>query len=232
MKIIYCCFLLSFFVHRHERLGVTNINFVIIYCFENHAKICDGRELELQPHVAWIDNFSKNWRVRMVGLTPDAMKRCLWTCVAYKKFAYPLEVSMAHMHSSNGKVIPAMPTNAFEGMVDFVQIMKSHTQEADGSMLFLYDTSLLTTWDCNRVPIQGNPELMAEPYRSSTSAHHDRGDDLYPRGLERENIGSNIGLAQIMRRYYNERRMASSECTTYSAMTVDVNIFDRIMKVG
>ena len=34
-----------------------------------------------------------------------------------------------------------------------------------------------------------------------------------------------------MRRFYEERHMGIGACTQYSAMTVDVKIFDRILKV-
>ena len=77
--------------------GARNLLFVILFSFvglpgpateqntnynvscENHHVCLMVRELESVPHVAWFDNFSKNWRTRVVGLTADAMKRCLWT---------------------------------------------------------------------------------------------------------------------------------------------------------
>ena len=89
----------------------------------------------------------------------------------------------------------------------------------------------MTIWGADQVPIKGNLDLMPEPFRSSTAAANDRSDDLYPRGLERENIGSNDGLARVIRRFYEERHMGTDECTKYSAFTADVNIFDRCMKV-
>ena len=126
-------------------------------------------------------------------------------------------------------VIPAMPSNPFLVMDELVRFMKSLTQGPE--MLFLYDGSLMTIWGANQVPIKGNLDLMPEPFRSSTAAANDRSDDLYPRGLERENIGSNDGLARVMRRFYDERHMGTAACTKYSAFTADVNIFDRCMKV-
>ena len=189
------------------------------------------RMIEQSPHVTWIDNYSDLWRCRIVGMSPEALKKCLWTCVAYKRFPFPEQVSMDHKFARDTSVIPAMPTNPFLVMDELVRFMKSLTQGPDGEMLFLYDSSLMTVWGANQVPIKGNLELMPEPFRSSTAAANDRSDDLYPRGLERENIGSNDGLARVIRRFYDERKMATVECTKYSAFTADVNIFDRCMKV-
>ena len=47
----------------------------------------------------------------------------------------------------------------------------------------------------------------------------------------RENIGSNDGLARILRQFYEDRYMGTNGCSKYSTLTVDVNIFDRMMKV-
>ncbi len=167
----------------------------------------------------------------MVGMSAEAMKQCLWSCVAYKKFAYPERVSMNHMLGRNGDVIPAMPTLPFNGMVELVQFIQDTTQGPEGSMLHLYETSLMVGWDVTGVPLAGDLAKMPEPYRSSTAAANDHMDTLYPRGLERENIGSNIGLAQIVRRFYDERKMGTPDCKVYSALSVDVNIFDRMLKV-
>ena len=116
-------------------------------------------------------------------------------------------------------------------MDDLVEFVKCLTQGPEGEMLFLFDSSLMTVWGANQVPIKGNLAMMPEPFRSSTAAANDRSDELYPRGLERENIGSNDGLARVMRRFYDERQMGTAACTKYSAFTADVNIFDRCMKV-
>jgi hypothetical protein len=166
----------------------------------------------------------------MVGMSPEAMKTCLWSCVAYKKFAYPDQVSLNHIFRK-GDVIPAMPTMPFRGMEELVTFMQETTQGPEGSMLKLYDTSLMVAWDVKGVPIAGDIAKMPEPYRSSTAAMNDHMDSLYPVGLERENIGGNIGLAQIMRRFYDDRKMGTPECKMYSALSVDVNIFDRVLKV-
>ena len=164
-------------------------------------------------------------------MSPEALKLCLWTCVAYKRFAFPEQVRMDHKFARDRTVIPAMPANPFLAMDELVEYMRSLTQGPEGEMLFLYDGSLMTLWGADQVPIKGNLELMPEPFKSSTAAANDRSDDLYPRGLERENIGSNDGLSRVLRRFYEERHMGTVECTKYSAFTADVNIFDRCMKV-
>ena len=130
-----------------------------------------------------------------------------------------------------GAVIPAMPTDPFLALADLSSCMKLMTQGPDGEMPLLFDESLMTEWGANRLPLAGDLDRIPEPYRSSTAAANDRSDDLYPRGLERENIGSNDGLARILRRFYEDRGMGTSGCSKYSALTVDVNIFDRVMKV-
>jgi hypothetical protein len=167
----------------------------------------------------------------MIGLSPQAMKNCLWSCVAYKKFPYQERVSMNHMLTIMGEVIPAMPMFPFELMDDLVKFMVLTTQGPEGSMLHLYNDSLMVAWEASSVPLAGNQDMMPEPYRSSTAAANDRMDNLYPRGLERENIGSNKGLALIMRRFYDDRKMGTPDCKVYSALSVDVNIFDRMLKV-
>ena len=112
------------------------------------------------------------------------MKRCLWTCVAYKRFAYV--VSMDHMLTKLEAVIPAMPTYPFLAMAELSRYMKAMTQGPDGEMPLLFDESLMTVWGANQLPLAGILNLMPEPFKSSTAAANDRSDDLYPRGLERE----------------------------------------------
>lgn len=179
--------------------------------------------------MVWMDNYSKQWRTRMVGLSSEAMKRCLWTCVAYKSFSFV--VRMDHKIDRHGVVVPAMPTDPFLAFADLSRFIKLTTQGLGGEMPLLFDKSLMTEWGANRLPLAGDLNLIPEPYRSSTAAANDRSDDLYPRGLERENIGSNDGLARILRRFYEDRGMGTIGCSKYSALTVDVNIFDRMMKV-
>jgi len=56
---------------------------------------------------------------------------------------------------------------------------------------------------------------------------------MYTDSIQAINIGSNHGLLQILRNHYEEQgQHKHNVCQRYSAFNVDVDIFDRILKVS
>ena len=84
-------------------------------------------------------------------------------------------------------------------------------------------------------PDPANARIPAN-LREGIGADRDNLKNLYPEKISSENIGSNDGLARIMKELYEERGWGRSEneegaCREYSVLNVDCNIFDRIVKV-
>ena len=89
----------------------------------------------------------------------------------------------------------------------------------------------MTQWDVARIPLKPDLDKVPASLKAGFEACNDRMEDFFPKGLHPSNIGSNEGLAKVVRELYVERKMNDSSCKQYSAVTVDVNIFDRMMKV-
>lgn len=187
--------------------------------------------MENEPYAIWLDNFSKLYRVKMTSIQTGTMKTCLWTGIALKRFAYPSTVDLSHKRDEAGWIIPAMPTDPFEHMHVLKELLRQQNREHAPNVPKLYDGSLMRRWGAWSVPLTPDVKLMSAKLRESTMASNDRMSEFFPLGLEEDNIGSNTGLAKVLRRLYDRFNMGSTECKKYSVITVDVQIFDRILKV-
>jgi hypothetical protein len=187
--------------------------------------------METEPFVLWIDNFCKLYRTRMINLGKDTLQKLLWTGIALKRFAFPEQVSDAVMRDASGVIIPACAANPFIYIPQLLELLKMMTQDAKGGYLQVLSKSLMLQWDARTVPLQPVVERMHPNLRPAVLAANDRMSHFYPLGLSRENIGSNVGLSKIMRKLYIERQMNEVLCARYTTFSVDVNIYDRILKV-
>lgn len=95
----------------------------------------------------------------------------------------------------------------------------------------LYD--IISTVDENNVPLR--PELDEKKYPSEhkrLNSGNSRQTILHPGGILAENIGSNRGLLTILRNYCSESGYLDGQnVARYRAVTVDCNIYARMMKV-
>ena len=64
--------------------------------------------VDSEPHIIWIDNFSKLYLARMIDMEKHHLQKLLWSGIAVKRFVFPDEVSDAVMRDDAGFVIPAV----------------------------------------------------------------------------------------------------------------------------
>jgi hypothetical protein len=167
----------------------------------------------------------------MIEMEKHSFQKLLWTGIALKKFAYPTEVSDSIMHDASGFIIPAVATNPFVYIHQLLLLLTKLTQDAEGEFLPLLAKSLMVVWDAHTIPLQPTLEKMHANLRPAVEQANDRMANFFPLGLSSHNIGSNEGLSKIMRKFYIDRKMNESTCNRYTTFSVDVNIYDRILKV-
>lgn len=188
------------------------------------------REVEKGPHTVWIDNFSKVHGCKIPNIDIGAWRDCLWTGVALKKYVGAVPVSTAVQVDPEGNIVPAMPDDLFEKERRFVKLFDRHKVTATS-----YQTdSLVRQWKVNTVPLKPvAARVDNDQWRAALQGDQDKLSVMYPKELIAENIGSNLGLASVMREHYESRQQhIEGMCEDYSALNVDENIFMRIIKVA
>jgi hypothetical protein len=177
----------------------------------------------------WIDNFSKMYRKTTSKIDRKILADALWTGVVLRNYAYD-DVSMDVMHL-RGFVVPAMPDDPFRLVGDMLQTMSVLT-EVNGEMPLLFDDCLFSTWGCNRIPVVPLKDNLPEETLERFERCPSRLTDFYPKGLVKKNCGSNMGLCEVMLEVMKSQGQGQKEPPNkYFAMTADLNIFDRVVKV-
>ena len=129
-------------------------------------------------------------------------------------------------HTLQGTVLPAMPDDI---MVE-VDTVKASIRYILGQGMFYYDKSLVKKYNVTNIPLK--PVLPeGDPLASRMESGCNNMKNTVPFTMLKENIGSNLGLVTIMRRYYEEREMHNGGCHDYHCLNVDENIFWRVVKV-
>ena len=187
--------------------------------------------MDTEPHVIWLDNFSKMFRTRMGSMGADSMHKMLWTGVAIKRFPHTPPETCDVMRDASGFVIPAMASNPFVYIPELVDLLTTYTQTGTMDYIPVHGTSLMVRWNAHQVPLYPDLTRVHPALRATIEKCNDNMADFYPQGLDPNNIGSNIGLSRVVRRFYTERGMNLVTCPKYTMFTVDVNIYDRMLKV-
>ncbi len=178
----------------------------------------------------WIDNFSKMYRKTTSKMERKLLADALWTGVAIRKYYYD-DVTMNVMRR-RGFVVPAMPPDPFGKTGDMLRTMSQLTK-VNGEMSLLYDDSLFKIWGCNKIPVQPLKDNLPEDILERFERCPSRLTDFYPEGLIKINCGSNKGLCQVVLEVLKKQGQDTPEPPPkYFAMTADLNIFDRIIKVS
>ena len=135
------------------------------------------------------------------------------------------------MRDALGVVIPATAADPFVFTGSLIDLLETLTQTPAKEYVQSHSTSLMVRWNAHTVPLTPDLSLLPRALRKTVEECHDSMANFYPEGLDKNNIGSNIGLSRVVRKFYNERAMNSTECKRYTNFTVDVNIYDRMLKV-
>ena len=190
------------------------------------------------PYVMWIDNYDSMFRTRIANIRENSYRDCHWTGVAVRKHLGNVDVSVVRDH--NNGIVPAMPPDplVFAGrVVEMVLIGSIGRLTGDGRTVRevpdLYSTSLMVTWGVDRVPLKPsirNPNVP-QRYRDAIQRAPDSLGNFYALGMIGENIGSNLGLARVMRQFYDSNELGNDSSTRYYAMSMDMNIHKRTLRV-
>ena len=172
-------------------------------------------------------------------MSRDQLKLCMWTGIAVRPYKGAVEVSMK-VKRRNNEVVPAMPKLAdlwtdMDAITDVIilatasEIPNSTSQQIPAEML---DTSLYVQWGADRVPLKPNKNVVPLKYKAAVESSPDTLENFHPKGLIEHNVGSNEGLARVIRHLYDEHKMWTVlGSPNYVALNVDINIFYRTMKV-
>lgn len=175
-------------------------------------------------HALWYDNFSKIYSVKTPSLMSGSWKDCLWTGVAIHRYEGK-DVDM-NVRYERGAIVAAVP-NLIGGTAVKVFSAINQSVQYDGEYL---ERSLVSTYRVSCVPLK--PIGKDEDEKKRLRQSRDGMRNLLPQGLIRENIGSNFGLMRILRAFYEDRQMhIPGECQRYYVLNLDINIFNRTLKV-
>ena len=185
------------------------------------------REVELGPHVVWVDNFSKHIKWQLPKLHEGMFKACLWTGVAYKQWSKDEPLDMTIKLDPTGARIPAMPNNPF--------LFRSHlralyVKKEKETPIYQYERSMVVNWEVNNVPLKPLAANVPARYHAVLEGSS-KLNNLYPSDLIDLNVGANDDFFKIFKKFYEDRSAAAPLNTKYNVLMMDCNIYDRLMKV-
>ena len=193
------------------------------------------RLMGLDPHTVWLDNFSKIYGCRFPNIDKGAWTNCLWTGIALHKYLGATRVTMDIIRDANGNDVPAMPDNVFAMVAMLQEVWMAYKATLDYRR-----HSLVSKWKVSCVPLKPQAENMPEGiWKQAIEQDVNTLRPLYPKAILPINIGSNLGLARIMRSHYIdnhqdvvETRRDPRPCGKYTAFNADIDIFRRTLKVN
>jgi hypothetical protein len=190
-----------------------------------------SRLLQLTAHTIWWDNFSKVRPLQIPDLDVGSWQNCNWSGIAFRKARKEVDMDLM-IDPQTGGIIPAMPNNPFIYVENLKTIFKNVNQASHEAM-FLFDSSKVQNWAVNVVPLKPDPDNMEDgPWRDAVVECNGKLDNLFTDRILDINIGSNEGLLTIMRSHYVAKGQDQVDvCQQYSAINVDIDIHNRILKV-
>ena len=169
--------------------------------------------------------------MRLADTARAMLADALWTGVAVRKYAGSVPIDMRCVHS-DGYFVPAMPLNPWSKMKDVLTMLDTLCSTA-GRMSMLFEGSKMNVWGVITIPITPSTHNLPAEVLARLATTPARLHNFYPKGLLPHNIGSNEGLAKVMRIQMQDMGLLppGAPPTKYSVMLSDINIFDRVIKV-
>lgn len=190
--------------------------------------MCCDRVIKDQPHIQWIDNFSKIYFSKVPNVQQGTFKDALWTGIANKKYTGPNDIDLAVVRDDNNNVIHGMPSHY--ALWENLGALYSEFKETDGEGMEYLQHSWVEKLDVDNVPLRPEvsksryPRLHASLLKSVSSLDH-----MIPEKLKKDNIGSNIGLFKVLRSILDD--VEGARVKRYRVVLSDIDIYWRIMKV-
>ena len=183
----------------------------------------NDRELQDQPNVIWIDNFSKLYATGVQKIGSGAYRDCLWSGMGIRKY----QGTPVNMQVRDG--VDAMPDELFsDEAVEGLTIM---LKDCDREMWGRYEVSLVKKYEVRNVPLKPDVDKVEMRYRQALKESRDGMKSFYPMKISPLNIGSNSGLVQIAMSMWDEHRY-SHRMLNYQYIAADSNIFWRLCRVS
>ena len=186
----------------------------------------------MRPHVIWWDNFNRAYAVAMQSLNKEAHKLCNWTGKGARTVHGTINVDHIDTRLIANDQQPAFPADFLkrERWVELDKLLIDMTSPS-GIKKFM-KRNWCNKHTINRVPIGAKIDKKVHPKL------HERANDgrttltnFYPVQMSSENIGSNLGLLQLLFDINKEHDNTASREQRYQAICSDCNIFLRILKV-
>ena len=159
------------------------------------------------------------------SLAKGIFSSMLWSGSAI--FKCPDDTIDGSLQYSDNQLVSAMPADPFVGINNVKGAISSILSRGQ----LYYDQALVTKYTVNNVPLKINTnvnpamkQLMQHPMNDLSH--------VIPDQLWEDNIGSHLGLVNIMKQVYDENGMGvDGHCSQYLNLNTDENIFYRLLKV-
>ena len=212
---------------------------LLLFCFGDANSFAFlHRAVVAGSFVFWVDNYDSMFRTRFANIKSNSFRDCHWTGIAVRKHLG--NVAMNVIRDNANVIVPAMPPDplVYAGRVVQMLLLGSiGTLNGNGVNVTdvpdLYSASLMMTWGVDRVPLKPsirNPNVP-QMYRDAIRRAPDSLGNFYALGMSGENIGSNLGLARVMRQFYDQYGFGNDTGDRYYALSMDMNIHKRTMRV-
>jgi hypothetical protein len=144
------------------------------------------------------------------------------------------------MHPDEQKTEDCMPADLFKGGLDnlmfkkVVTMMQNVMTPDDDGNLHLMEKSWCFKWEINSVPLKPQPgDIDDDALNKILNESRDGMEFFRPQSILPVNVGSNVGLLQILRDRMNTyAQTVDDENPRLDIINSDPNIFARIIKVN
>lgn len=198
-----------------------------------------------------MDNYDAQFRHSKASLDRAQHANINWTGVAVRQYMGQDFIDDSLVHDADGAIVPVMPDDllAPDNVQAIFQFIVEHTQltatqahalnrfPIEGMRTFkpLYATSLLKTWEPDRVPLKpniNNPNVPEE-FKDAIRRSPDTLANFYPKAIVNENPASQEGLINLLKEYFTKNVTSAGRGLPqrYFNLTCDENLYKRLMRV-
>lgn len=185
------------------------------------------RRAEADSGPIWLDNFSRNYGNRYLRNAISPFASCQWSVVGKHVIGQTLQ----KLHNEDGIYMSALPQDLYENAALVTSSFKSICIDDE----FTSTDSFVVRYGLHCCPPgipkekMGDHKEVQRTFSVSNSSIKDRSYTFCPLSIEPENVGSNLGLLQMIGKIHKDQQRA--KVGTWCWILSDINIFNRILKV-
>ena len=180
-----------------------------------------------RQYVTWVDNYSHVYHKTVIRCSQLDYVLQMWTVEARCLLATeagPVDMSLRR---SDGVIVPLMPAEMF----DYTDIAVVLDSVVALTAKFEYDSSLCVKWSIRSTPPKPDLKKLSDQQRTRATVQSQFLSRIVPVQVHEFNVGSNAGLCRYMRMLQDQITAAPHD-DRYHVLVVDVNIFERALKVA